>query len=79
MIRQTLIVILFGVAMLSSVFVCGQGQADTDAAPLEGSDSYIPEDLDDAIRHLKETLAADDIEFLKTASKRDLAFIILFS
>jgi len=38
----------------------------------EASEPYVPVDLDDAIRHLKETLPPEDIEFLKTASEGEI-------
>lgn len=39
----------------------------------ESSESYIPVDLNDAIRHLQEILPPEDIEFLKTAEEEDHA------
>ena len=68
-----LIAVMLMASALPGASVYGQVQDEIDTTSAEEAERYIPSDLDDAIRHLKETLPTDDIESLKKAGERDLA------
>ncbi len=61
------------VFLIYSSTVLTQDTSADEEAEEEASESYIPIDLDDAIRHLKETLSAEDIEVLRSADEEELA------
>ncbi len=73
MIRRTLIAVMLMASVLPGASVYGQVQDEIDTVSAEEAERYIPTDLDDAIRHLKEAMPTDDIELLKKASDGDLA------
>ena len=65
--------IVFLVVQVPCGSVLAQETPADDEIDVEEIEPYTPTDLDDAIRHLRETLPPEDIEFLKTADERDLA------
>ncbi len=69
MIRRMLIAVMLMASALPGASVYGQVQDEIDTTSAEEAERYIPSDLDDAIRHLKETLPTDDIESLKKAGE----------
>ncbi len=61
------------VFLFLSTSVLAQDSPPEEEAEGKSSESYIPVDLDDGIRHLKETLSSEDIEVLRSTDEGELA------